>query len=110
MRERDALDDQLNAIGRIERDLDDQLMLIEVDGARSGYKGERLIALMSDLVSRASQTTGVVAASMSENGIFSGTESGTNVRVEGFTARSDEDSSIAYDDVGPAYFATIGAQ
>ena len=30
MRERDALDDQLNAIGRIERDLDDQLMLIEL--------------------------------------------------------------------------------
>jgi peptide chain release factor 2 len=30
MRERDALDDQLNAIGRIERDLDDQLMLIDL--------------------------------------------------------------------------------
>jgi peptide chain release factor 2 len=30
MRERDALDDQLNAIGRIERGLDDQLMLIEL--------------------------------------------------------------------------------
>jgi peptide chain release factor 2 len=30
MRERDALDDSLNAIGRIERDLDDQLMLIEL--------------------------------------------------------------------------------
>jgi peptide chain release factor 2 len=30
MRERDALDDQLKAIGRIEQDLDDQLMLIEL--------------------------------------------------------------------------------
>jgi len=30
MQERNALDDQLNAIGRIERDLDDQLMLIEL--------------------------------------------------------------------------------
>jgi peptide chain release factor 2 len=30
MRERDALEDQLNAIGRIEQDLDDQLMLIEL--------------------------------------------------------------------------------
>lgn len=30
MRERDALDDQLNAIGRIERDLDDQLTLLEL--------------------------------------------------------------------------------
>jgi predicted permease len=32
------------------------------------------------------------------------------VRVEGFTAQSDEDSSIAYDDVGPGYFKTIGAR
>jgi peptide chain release factor 2 len=30
MRERDALDDQLSAIGRIERDLDDQLTMIEL--------------------------------------------------------------------------------
>ncbi len=30
MRERDALDDQLNAIGRMGRELDDQLMLIEL--------------------------------------------------------------------------------
>jgi peptide chain release factor 2 len=30
MRERDALDDQLKSIGRIEQDLDDQLMLIEL--------------------------------------------------------------------------------
>jgi len=30
MRERDALEDQLNAIGRIEQELDDQLMLIEL--------------------------------------------------------------------------------
>ncbi len=30
MRERDALEDQLKAIGRIEQDLDDQLTLIEL--------------------------------------------------------------------------------
>ena len=30
MRERDALDDQLNAIGRIERELDDQMTMIEL--------------------------------------------------------------------------------
>ena len=30
MRERDALEDQLKAIGQIEQELDDQLMLIEL--------------------------------------------------------------------------------
>jgi putative ABC transport system permease protein len=87
----------------------DRLLLVEVDAERAGYKDARLLTLMRALTARALQTPGVVSASLSENGIFSGTESGSNVRVEGFTARSDEDSSIAYDDVGPAYFRTIGA-
>jgi predicted permease len=87
-----------------------RLLLVEVDAQRAGYKDARLLNLMRALTARATQTPGVVAATLSENGIFSGTESGTNVRVEGFTAQSDEDSSIAYDDVGPSYFRTIGAR
>jgi predicted permease len=87
----------------------DELVLVDVDAQRAGYKDARLGALVRDLLARANQTRGVIAASASENGIFSGTESGTNVQVEGFTARSDDDSSIAYDDVGPAYFKAIGA-
>jgi predicted permease len=46
--------------------------------------------------------------SFSENGIFSGTESFTTLQVEGFTARADSDTLVAYDDVGPSYFRTIG--
>jgi peptide chain release factor 2 len=38
MRERDALDDQLNAIGRIEQELDDQLMLIELGESEKDSK------------------------------------------------------------------------
>ena len=87
----------------------DRLVLVEVDAQRAGYKDARLASLMADLISRAMQTPGVLAASTSENGIFSGTESETNVRVEGFTPQSVDDSTIAYDDVGPAYFNTIGA-
>jgi len=87
----------------------DQLVLVEVDAQRSGYKDARLSSLVADLISRATQTPGVTAASVSENGIFSGSESATSIRVEGFTPRTDDDSAIAYDDVGPAYFSTIGA-
>jgi predicted permease len=88
----------------------DRLLLVEVDAARAGYKDARRLNLMRTLLARASETPGVVGATLSENGIFSGTESGTNVRVEGFTAQADADSNIAYDDVGPAYFRTIGAR
>jgi hypothetical protein len=69
----------------------DKLVLVDVDAQRAGYKGARLNALVRDLISRASQTAGVAAASSSENGLFSGTESANNVRVEGFTAQSDKD-------------------
>jgi len=88
----------------------DRLLLVEVDAERAGYKDARLLSLMRALTARAMQTPGVVSASLSENGIFSGTESGTTVRVEGFTPQTEDDSSIAYDDVGPAYFRTIGAR
>ena len=87
----------------------DQLVLVEVDAQRAGYKDARILQLMTSLIERAQQTPGVIAASASENGIFSGTESGTNVQVEGFTPHSDDDSTIAYDDVSPAYFNAIGA-
>ena len=53
---------------------------------------------------------GVAAASFSENGIFSGTESATRVQVEGFTARTADDSTVNYDRVGPGYFKAIGAR
>jgi len=47
MRERDALDDQLKAIGRIEQELDDQLTLIELGEAEKDHKtvGEAEAAL-----------------------------------------------------------------
>ncbi len=87
----------------------DQLLLVTVDAERAGYKDARRLELMRTLLARASETPGVVAATLSENGIFSGTESATTIRVEGFTAQSDQDSSIVYDDVGPGYFHALGA-
>jgi len=46
----------------------------------------------------------------SVNGIFSGTESGANIQVGGFVARAPEDSSIAYDQIGPDYARAIGGR
>jgi predicted permease len=46
----------------------------------------------------------------SENGIFSGTDSGTSIEVPGFSARSSDDTIIKYDVVGPRYVAAIGGR
>jgi predicted permease len=86
----------------------DQLVIAGIDGQRSGYAGPRLAALIRDLTERVGRVPGVTSVAASENGLFSGTESGGTVQVEGFTARVDGDTVIAYDDVGAGYFATIG--
>jgi predicted permease len=87
----------------------DELVIAEVDAQRAGYNGPRLAALIRDLVARVERVPGVSAVTYSENGIFSGTESGTTLQVEGYTARADSDTVVAYDDVGPADFHAIGA-
>jgi predicted permease len=87
----------------------DELVIAEVDAQRAGYSGARLVALIRDVTARVARVPGVKSTSFSENGIFSGTESGTTLQVEGYTARADSDTLVAYDDVGPGYFHTIGA-
>ena len=88
----------------------DSLVVARVDAGRSGYQGPRLFQLTRDLTSRLQRVGGVSAVTFSENGIFSGTESSTTLQVEGFTARVDADTAVAYDRVGPDYFTTIGAR
>ena len=79
----------------------DRLLIVTLDPDARRYSGEQLTALVQTLIERTSAIPGVVAATVSENGIFSGTESGTNVQVEGYTARTASDSDMAYDHAGP---------
>jgi predicted permease len=88
----------------------DRLLIVTVDAAPTGLTEERLAQLSRELLERVGRIPGVAAASFSENGIFSGTESYTTLHVEGFTARSAADSAANYDRVGPGYFDAIGAR
>jgi predicted permease len=88
----------------------DRLLIVTVDAAPTRLEGERLSELSRTLLDRMRRIPGVAAASFSENGIFSGTESFTTLHVEGFTPRTEADTSANYDRVGPAYFGAIGAR
>ena len=88
----------------------DRLVVAEVDAIPAGYEGERLASLRRDLIERIGRVAGVDRATFSENGLFSGTESGSSVDVSGYRAADAEARSVAYDDVGPSYFTTIGAR
>ncbi|HSS77179.1 MAG TPA: ABC transporter permease, partial [Thermoanaerobaculia bacterium] len=86
----------------------DSLLLVNVDPVMAGYKGARLASFPLELAERLQALPGVTAVSYSENGIFSGTESSTSVRVEGFKSPPSGDPSVNYDRVGAGYFRTIG--
>ncbi len=86
----------------------DKLLLIRVDGVTAGYKDERLVALYRQLLDKFRTMPGVRRATFSENGLFSGTESGDRVIVEGYTPRGDKDRSSRFDQIGPGYFSALG--
>jgi predicted permease len=88
----------------------EHLLIVEVDAGSRGYTDATGKTLLEDLAARFRRIPGVVAASYSENGIFSGTENETSISVPGFTARAPSDSQVKNDALGPGYVAAIGAR
>ncbi|HKT61489.1 MAG TPA: ABC transporter permease, partial [Gemmatimonadales bacterium] len=88
----------------------ERLLIVTVDAAPTGLEGERLGQLARVLLERVRAIPGVAAASFSENGIFSGTESATSLQVIGFSPRAEDDTVVNYDRVGPGYITAVGAR
>ena len=87
----------------------DHLVIVDVDINSRGYEGQQLTSLVRTMRDRIGALPGVAAVTWSENGIFSGTESGTSVQIPGFNVKSPDDTLIAYDQVGAGYARTVGA-
>ena len=88
----------------------DHLVIVDVDINSRGYKPNELYAFVRTVADRLAALPGIADVTYSENGIFSGTDSGTNVEIPGFVAKAADDSSIAYDQVGTGYAKAIGAR
>jgi predicted permease len=86
----------------------ERLLIVNVDPVSAGYRGDDVGRAMKTLLDRLRTVPGVRAATFSENGLFSGTESGTLIEVEGFQPGSDKDSENRFDQVGPDYFRNVG--
>ncbi len=86
------------------------LLLVRIDPQAGGYKDRQVNQLARELLERLQQIPGVQAASVSENGLFSGTDSGTDAQIEGYTATKLADKLNSYDRVGPRYFEVTGAR
>ncbi len=86
----------------------ENLILFRVDSAPGGYRGAAIPRFQLDLLARISAIPGLRGASVSKNGLFSHSESGDPVAVEGYTPKPDEEMNSRMDHVGPGYFSTLG--
>jgi len=86
----------------------EKLIMMKVDPISAGFQGDDIGRVGKDLLDRIRALPGVRSATFSENGLFSGTESGAPVRIEGYTPASDADRNVRFDQVGPGYFTNVG--
>src|SRR4029077_12987194 len=86
----------------------EHILVVSTDPLSAGYDKVRITQFGNELSARFSSIPGVRAASYSQNGLFSGSESSTSLKVEGYIAKGNTDPEAAYDQVGPNYFTTVG--
>ena len=86
----------------------EKLVLVGADLLTAGYDGDRLPIAYEELRRRLAQIPGVRSVTYSGNGLFSGSESGDRVSVEGYHPQKRGDDSSRFDRVGPHYFAGVG--
>jgi len=84
------------------------LLMLSVDPVAAGYPPARLGTFVEQFLERLRAVPGATAVTMSENGLFSGTESGTSIAISGRPPIPDPDDDVAYDRVAPDYFQIAG--
>ena len=85
-----------------------RLEMVGIDSRVAGYNSARSVVLFAELWQAVRQIPGVKAAAYSHNGLFTGSNSGDQVEVEGYTRKGKGDDGSGLDMVGPNYFSTVG--
>ena len=84
------------------------IVVSRLDPLAVGYKGERMKQLAEQLITRIATLPGVHGVTYSQNGLFSGSESGDAVIVPGFSADNIRNRVAREDSVGADYFGVVG--
>ena len=86
----------------------ERLLTFAIDPSLNGYTKERGFALFHDLQERLARLPGVVAAGAANPGPLTHSNRGSNVTVEGYQAREDEDMDVSRHAVGSGLFSRAG--
>jgi predicted permease len=98
-------------VGRVDLGLNpDNVVAFGVSPELNGYKPEQSRALFERIEDELTGQPGVTGVSAALVPLLSGSNWGSNVSVQGFQAGPDADTHANYNEVGPAYFSTLGIQ
>jgi predicted permease len=87
----------------------ERLVVLDLNPASAGYSGERAIELSRRILDRIQALPGVSSVTVSENGLLTERDKGSNVmHPEGVVAGPEGYPRTKWDVVGPRYFATSG--
>jgi predicted permease len=87
----------------------ERLLTFAIDPSLNGYSKERAFTLFHDLETRIARLPGVMAVGAANPGPLTGDNRGSNITVEGYQAREDENMDVSRHVVSPDYFHTMGA-
>ncbi|HEY2012329.1 MAG TPA: ABC transporter permease [Bryobacteraceae bacterium] len=86
------------------------LLVVSLDTVDAGLRGPQIAALDRRLVERLRSRPGIQSVSFSENGIYLTFDSNTGIDADGFQSANFRDHMSFRDNIGPRYFATVGAR
>ena len=86
----------------------EHLLMVSTDPLAAGYNNARIASFANQLAEQIGSLPGVRAVTSSKNGLFSGSESGNTIKVEGYTSKKEADLVAAFDEVAPNYFHGVG--
>jgi predicted permease len=86
----------------------ESLITFLVDPSLSGHGPEQSHAVFDRLRAALGVEPGVRSVSMAREPLMANSDSSSTVRVEGYTAKEDEDMNPNFNYVGPEFFATMG--
>jgi predicted permease len=96
-------------VSRVELGLKaDHVIVFHIAPELNGYKPEQTRQLFERVEDELAALPGVTGVSSATVPLLAGSNWGTGVSVEGFTAGPDTDVGSRYNEVGPAYFSTLG--